>query len=371
MEHVDKVVFEKALLPSGSAIGVATLNSEKTLNALDLEMIERLYEKLIAWQSDPDIVCVFLQGSGDKAFCAGGDVIRLYEASANYGEDLPSAAGQEFFTKEYRLDYLIHTYKKIIVVWGDGIIMGGGLGLISGASHRVVTERTRMSMPEVTIGLYPDVGATWFLSNMPEGVGEFLGLTGADMNAEDALFTGLADFCVSSDRKSDLLTALCKLDWSEDPTVDRVLVDRAIAKLSLPSTSKSNVEKNLTFIESLKKMPIQEKLQTIIEYAGPSEWLAKAAKKLKHGCPLSPFIVHEQIAQGKSMSLREVFKFELMLSSNALRLGHFKEGVRALLVDKDRQPRWNPASFSEVLREHIDEYFLSPWGEAAHPLEDL
>ncbi|MFW6346506.1 MAG: enoyl-CoA hydratase/isomerase family protein, partial [Halomonas sp.] len=185
------VIFDERPTACGGCIGVATLNTPRSLNSLSLEMARQLEAKLDAWAVDRNIVAVWLEGSGEKAFCAGGDVVALYRALTEEGENRGSGRDSElpgtYFTVEYRLDYRIHTYPKPVMVWADGIVMGGGLGLTAGASHRIVTETTLIAMPEITIGLYPDIGASWFLNRMPTGVGAYLGLTGAQLNARDAL----------------------------------------------------------------------------------------------------------------------------------------------------------------------------------------
>ncbi|EWG99884.1 hypothetical protein Q427_22465 [Halomonas sp. BC04] len=177
------VIFDERPTRDGGRIGVATLNAPKSLNALTLTMAQQLMAKLDAWAVDRSIVAVWLEGAGEKAFCAGGDVVALYrsmtEEGENRGSGRDSVFAETYFTTEYRLDYRIHTYPKPILLWGDGIIMGGGLGLTAGASHRIVTETTRIAMPEITIGLYPDIGASWFLNRMPPGIGAYLGITGA------------------------------------------------------------------------------------------------------------------------------------------------------------------------------------------------
>src|SRR5690625_3226254 len=185
------VIFDELPTPDGGRIGIARLNSPKSLNALSLEMARQLDAKLQAWAVDSSVVAVWLEGVGDRAFCAGGDVVALYRSIVEE-EERRTAAGETrfdetYFTIEYQLDYRIHTYPKPILVWGNGIVMGGGMGLMVGASRRLVTETTLLAMPEVTIGLYPDIGASWFLNKMPLGIGAYLGLTGAQLNARDAL----------------------------------------------------------------------------------------------------------------------------------------------------------------------------------------
>ncbi|MGL5358870.1 MAG: enoyl-CoA hydratase/isomerase family protein, partial [Shewanella sp.] len=213
---LQKVAFQTLATASGKLIGIATLNVESALNALDLDMVRKLSQQLTLWQHDPLIAAVVLDGSGDRAFCAGGDVRALYQASMTKPGELSQAA-EVFFTEEYRLDYLLHTYGKPVLVWGDGIVMGGGLGLMAGASHRVVTETSRIAMPEVTIGLYPDVGGSYFLNRMPGKLGLFLGLSAYQLNAADACYVGLADHYLNRDDKELMFDAMATLDWVDSP----------------------------------------------------------------------------------------------------------------------------------------------------------
>ncbi|MGK0269204.1 MAG: enoyl-CoA hydratase/carnithine racemase, partial [Paraglaciecola sp.] len=205
------VIFDELTTECGFKIGQATLTKPASLNALDLQMINLLTPQLEKWQQDPKIAMVFLEGSGERAFCAGGDIVSMYQSMQEPVSDKEksdtenSYALQNFFTQEYQLDYLIHTFSKPILVWGNGIIMGGGLGLMSGGSHRVVTETSRIAMPEISIGLYPDVGGSYFLNKMPAGCGLFLGLTGAFINASDALYSNLADYFVPHNAKEAFL----------------------------------------------------------------------------------------------------------------------------------------------------------------------
>ncbi|MEH6607186.1 MAG: enoyl-CoA hydratase/isomerase family protein [Pseudomonadales bacterium] len=363
------VLFEERQAGS-KKIAIATLNVEKTLNSLSLAMVELLTPQLQAWADDDAVACVFLQGAGDKAFCAGGDVVALHNGSAAYGEELPSSYCTEFFEQEYRLDYLIHTYAKPLIVWANGIVMGGGLGLMSGASHRVVTESTRMAMPEITIGLYPDVGGTWFLNRAPGRSGLFLGLTGANINASDAIFIGYADRLIKHDQKSALLDALVDTDWAADSAGN--LVDHLLARFEASfdgDKPADNVAQHMDWINTVTQGDdLLGIIEAITSYSGDDSWCQRAARTLASGCPVTPFLVWEQLARGKDMTLADVFRMELTMSSNCARLGHFKEGVRALLVDKDRSPQFVPASFAEVTPAMVEAHFEM---SDVNPLSDL
>lgn len=363
------VLFEVRSTPSGKAVGIATLNAERSLNSLTLEMIDLLQDQFTAWEADAGIACVFLQGSGDKAFCAGGDVVALHAGSAAYGQDLPNQGAIEFFTREYRLDHHIHVYTKPVVVWGNGIVMGGGLGLMSGASHRVVTEHTRMAMPEVTIGLYPDVGGSWFLNRAPGRTGLFLGLTGASFNAADAKFVGLADRFVAHAQKDALLDALANLSF-DDPQAEVSALLHRFETDTLAAQPAANVQPHFDAIQALTDADsVPQLYDSITAYAGDDPWLGKAVAGLKNGCPMTPYLVQEQLRRTRHLSLADVFRLELIMSANCAKQGHFKEGVRALLIDKDRNPQWTPATVAEVTAAQVAAFFEAPWTQ--HPLADL
>ena len=364
------VLFEEREGAAGKKIGVATLNAERSLNSLTLEMIDLLQEKLTAWEQDSSIACVFLQGSGEKAFCAGGDVVALHAGSAAYGEDLPNQGAVDFFTREYQVDYHIHVYNKPFIVWGNGIVMGGGLGLMSGASHRVVTESTRMAMPEVTIGLYPDVGGSWFLNRAPGRTGLFLGLTGASFNAADAKFVGLADRFVPNAQKEAVLSALAETDLSDHAAAKISKVLHAFERDNLEAQPAGNVQSHYDLIQEVTDADsIPELFASITSYEGDDKWMSKAAAGLAGGCPMTPYLVQQQLERTKHLSLADVFRLELTMSTNCARLGHFKEGVRALLIDKDRNPQWTPSKVEDVTEAQVEAFFDEPWD--THPLANL
>jgi enoyl-CoA hydratase/carnithine racemase len=205
MEELLMAAIEFEVLGAATGqVGRATLNVEATLNSLTLDMVDLLQAQLDNWAQDDSIAAVFVDAAGEKAFCAGGDVQALH-ASAVATPGGPCEYAEDFFTREYRMNYSLHTYPKPLICWGHGIVMGGGLGVMAGCSHRIVTERTRIAMPEVTIALFPDVGGSWFLNHAPGSSGEFLALTGASINAADAIYIGLADRFIASEHKDAVL----------------------------------------------------------------------------------------------------------------------------------------------------------------------
>ena len=360
------VRLEERAAGGGKRVAIATLDAPKSLHALTLEMIRLLDAALRRWDADPAIACVVLQSSTDKAFCAGGDVRGLRDAILAEPGVTPNPAAQAFFSEEYRLDHRIHTYAKPLLVWGGGIVMGGGLGLMAGASHRVVSESTRIAMPEISIGLFPDVGGSWFLPRMPRRAGLFLGLTGAPLNAADALFTGLADYFILQRDRQRVVDALCEADWQSTVdaglTMDRVLRGLAASNEALPA---SEVRTHFDAIQAMTaSRELADVTHAIRGYDGEAPWLQRAAKALASGSPSSAALVWAVLRRARHLSLADVFRMELIVALRCCAQGDFAEGVRALLIDKDNAPQWQPVTSDSTAR-----CFVAPW--VRHPLADL
>lgn len=366
------VVFETTPAQNGSLIGFATLNAPKSLNALNFEMIKLLEPQLKAWAEDNSIAMIILKGAGEKAFCAGGDVVSLHNAMKS-GE--PANLIEDFFSQEYRLDHLIHCYEKPILVWGNGIVMGGGLGLMAGASHRVVTETSRIAMPEITIGLYPDVGGSYFLHKMPEHVGLFLGLTAASINCDDAVYVSLADHFVKADKYQQLINKLVDINWGKTASLNHDKLTNLLTELDNLSgrMPQGNVKANLATIQRLGEFTsLQGKVDYVLAIDTDDKWLNRAQKSLKHGCPLSCALVERQLANSKGKSLGECFQMELGMSVRCGEVGEFQEGVRALLIDKDGAPNWQFKSIVELPAELVESFFTPRrWTADSHPLKQL
>jgi enoyl-CoA hydratase/carnithine racemase len=373
------VLFKELQSKLGQKIGVATLNSEKSLNSLSLEMVNLLMPQLLAWQADSSIAMVMLEGAGEKAFCAGGDIVQLYNATVAAGQGNYTAEVEEFFTQEYQLDYLIHTYSKPILLWGHGIVMGGGLGLFAGASHRVVTEKSRIAMPEITIGLYPDVGGTYFLNQMPPGCGLFLGLTGASINATDAKFVNLADYFVTSEHKKYLLEQLLLVHWQGSAKDNHKKLSDLLAKFENESEQQdnnlipaANLERFIPLLAEIDNCKnVEEAVTCIQKQKSDDKWFNKAQKALSHGSALSAHIIKRQLSLGKNLSIENCFRLELGLSVQCAAIGEFTEGVRALLIDKDNNPKWQFDTVKQVDKTMVDRIFTSPWSVKSHPLVNL
>jgi len=377
------VVFEELTAANGRRIGVATLASEKTLHAISLEMVKLLTPQLRQWQADPDVAMVILQAQGEKAFCAGGDLQHLYRAMREHHAALDrddirgNRYAAEFFEHEYRLDYLIHSFAKPILCWGHGIVMGGGIGLMAGCSHRVVTEKSRLAMPEITIGLYPDVGGSWFLARMPGKTGVFLALTGANLNANDALFAGLADYRVAHASKAAVIDALLSQDWGQGR--DAELVDRVLAAAQEASTSDgatsfapSNLRGHFDQIEALCRKPsLPEIVEGILALQTEDPWLLKAIATLRAGSPGSAWLGYALQKRVRHLSLAQVFRLEFVVSLHCAARPDFVEGIRALIIEKDQKPQWQPARLADATPQWVEGFFADPWPAAQHPLADL
>jgi len=355
----------------GARIGIATLDSPKALNALTLPMIEMLDKQLREWACDPGVVCVLLRGNGAKAFCAGGDVRGLVNACREHPGSVPPLAAR-FFAAEYRLDYRLHTYPKPLLCWGHGHVLGGGMGLLQGASVRIVTPSSRLAMPEISIGLYPDVGASWFLARLPGKLGLFLGLTGAPINARDALDLDLADRFLGEQQQEALIEELLQLNWQEQ------------TRLQLNSLLKAEQHRACAQLPEAQWLPRRAVIDEVLDVADPvAAWralcglrrhadpvLAEAGKRLHDGCPLTGHLVWEQIRRARHLSLAQVLQMEYAMSLNCCRHPEFSEGVRARLLDKDNQPRWHWPDIAQVPAAVVEAHFSKAW-EGRHPLADL
>ncbi len=362
-------------------VGVLTLDAPRSLNSLTLEMLEGLKSNLTRWESDDRISCLFLQGAGEKAFCAGGDVRRLCDAiiknpkknSLEKSKDFlaPYAPCIDFFSKEYQVDYSIHRYPKPIIVWGDGIVMGGGIGLFAGATHRVVTEKSRLAMPEIAIGLFPDVGGSWFLNRLPHGWGLYLAMTGTRINGSDALYLGMTDYFLPSKGRSDVIGSLQSTPWTQNPSENHKLVQKLLAKFSSKPDESLFSRYNSNASSLAKTKSVIEYRHLLAEMAKNDNWFTTALKNLDEGSPSSAHIIFEQLRRTQNASLEEVFRSELNLAIQCCRRPDFTEGVRALLVDKDQNPKWSPARLSEISKEWVDGHFESLWSDEKHPLKNF
>ena len=361
-------------------VGLITLNRPKALNALSLSMVEALLATLQAWRDDPAVFAVAIRGSNKVGrpgtpealfggFCAGGD-IRFFHQAALAGDP----ALDDFFTLEYTLNHLIHNYPKPYIAFMDGVVMGGGMGISQGGSVRIVTERTKMAMPETGIGLFPDVGGGYFLSRCPGHVGEYLALTGDTITGEQAVAWGLADVCVPSETLPTLWAAL--QSHASRESLEQWIATDLIAKYA--ASTRASDEFNAKEYAAFGLGSIGS-IVAALEASGTKTARAMAAT-LRHRSPLMLHVVLEQIRRARTMTLADDLRMERDLVQHCFYTAHLDrsgvasetvEGIRALAIDKDFKPIWNPARIDAVRPEMVAPFFVSPWPAGTHPLKDL
>ena len=365
------VLFDTLPTADGKRFGVATLNSPASLNSLSVDMVRLLTPQLREWAQDPSVAGVLLQAAGEKAFCAGGDLRQLYQTLRDCGDQRNEYA-ERFFGEEYELDDLIHNFPKPFLCWGHGIVMGGGVGLMVGASHRVVTEGSRVAMPEINIGLYPDVGGSWFVRRAPGRTGLFLALTAAQVNGSDAIFAGWADVLVPHARKAQVLDCIAAHAWTGDADADRAALSRILAQAGKGAERPaSKLREHYDTIEALMAgddlLDIANRLRTL---QTEDAWLQGAAKAFTKGAPSSIALTWALWQRVPRMSLAEVFRLEYWASLGFCAHHDFAEGIRAVLVDKDRNPQWQPATLEDITPAFVADH-LRPRGEMAPELVPL
>ena len=354
-------------------VGLITLNRAKALNALSLDMVRSITHVLSVWQNDPRVQVVAMRGMGKEsafgAFCAGGD-IRFFHQAALAGD--PRL--EDFFTEEYRLNHLIHHYPKPCIVFMDGIVMGGGMGLAQGAKLRIATERTKMAMPETMIGLFPDVGGGYFLSRCQGALGEYLGLTGQMLNGAEAVFAGLADVLCDSSQLNVLWTQLPNVDWAQ-PVEALKNFTSPFAKATQAAQVATPVWWSSDVNHAFEAADVQG-IAKLLQATGHTQALDSLHKR----SPLMLAVTLEQIRKARHMNLSDELRMERDMVRHSFHPQHLNrtpsqsdtvEGIRALAVDKDHAPHWSLAHIEEVTPEMVTPFFTSPWPAAAHPLRDL
>jgi len=361
-------------------IGLITLNRPKALNALSLPMVQSLLATLLVWRDDPAVFAVAIRGSNKVGrpgspealfggFCAGGDIRFFHQAAL-----ASDPALETFFTDEYTLNHLIHNYPKPYVAFMDGIVMGGGMGISQGASLRIVTEHTKMAMPETGIGLFPDVGGGYFLSRCPGNVGEYLALTGNTIGGDQAVAWDLADVCVRADRLPALWDAL-QTQGSPAALQDWIAIN-IVAPHAYSTRATEQFDEKLLGAFGLGSIA---SIVSALEAQGTKPARAVAAT-LRHRSPLMLHVVLEQVRRARSMSLANDLRMERDLVQHCFYTAHLErsgatsetvEGIRALAVDKDFKPAWNPARIEDVTPDMVEPFFVSPWAADAHPLRNL
>lgn len=358
--NADPVLFEERDAGNGFRVGFATLNRPRQLNALNLVMCQLMLDRFRRWQSDESIAAVVLQGAGEKGFCAGGDVADLIR-QVRAGGPARFTTGDAFFEVEYQLDFLIHTYRKPFVAYAQGVCFGGGVGLLAGASHRVLSENAKLAMPEIHIGLFPDVAGGFFLNRVPGGIGKVLALTGLHMNVADGIFAGLADTFVPLELRDDLWRDLLARPWSGDPVRDREQVSLlmlAYGRRNALGLPESNLRQYFDALRVISAMPTATGIRdSLLAAAHEDPWFETPARSLADGSPTAAHVSLAYLERCRQRSLAEVLDIDLALARQCLRRGDFSEGVRALLIDKDKKPVWSPARFDEVDPKAVAAHF--------------
>jgi enoyl-CoA hydratase len=335
-------------------VGTVLLNRPQALNAFTLGMYRRLEPRLREWAADPAIRAVLIEGAGDRAFCAGGDVRAVYEAGKGISgaRDFTSV----FFAEEYRIILGIHCYPKPYVALIDGITMGGGAGVSVNGAYRVATEKTMFAMPETGIGLFPDVGATRFLNLCPGRIGRYLGLTGARLGAADALYCGFATHFVPREHLAALKTALFSTVWETDRERTQVeeLIGRFAADPGPPLAARRGV------IDRCFAGDTMEAILTALDAeTGDAAWAAETRAALLVKSPTSLRMTLRQLILGRDMDLAAALKLEYRMTQHVMAAHDFYEGIRAVLIDKDQRPRWRPPTLAEVDEAMTAGYFAS------------
>ncbi|AVE03942.1 crotonase [Pseudomonas palleroniana] len=333
-------------------IGHLTLNRPAGLNAITLNMVRRLTAQLQAWADDPQVFAVVLRGAGEKAFCAGGDIRSLYDSFKN-GDTLH----QDFFVEEYALDLAVHHYRKPVLALMDGFVLGGGMGLVQGADLRVVTERSRLAMPEVAIGYFPDVGGSYFLSRIPGELGIYLGVTGVQIRAADALYCGLADWHLDSAHLAELDQKLDHLQWHDSPLKDLQGVLARLAVQQLPDPPLATLRPAIDHFFALPDVPSMVEQLQAVTVANSREWALTTANLMQTRSPLAMAVTLQMLRRGRHLPLEQCFALELHLDRQWFERGDLIEGVRALIIDKDKTPRWNPPTLDDLDSRHVESFF--------------
>jgi enoyl-CoA hydratase/carnithine racemase len=348
-------------------IGHITLNRPAALNALSHSMIKTLHAKLLEWERDKNIYAVVMRGAGEKAFCAGGDIRAVYDSVTNGGD-----LHQNFFVDEYEFDYYLHKYCKPFIALIDGVVMGGGVGLAMAAQLRVVGDKTKFAMPETNIGFFPDVGATYFLSRLLGSLGEYLGITGAQLKAADCLYAGIGDVYLTPEQWKTLDVQLDNIEWGDDKRWTLVRTIKMIGASSLPDApmAKQHDAVNEHFSKpTLQAVAESLKNETHAEY---KEWASNTLAAMQKRSPTMMAVTLEQIRKGRKLDdLADAFRLELAMLQPCFAHGDFSEGIRALIVDKDHAPKWNPPTIEEVKAESVKKFFAPTWHPDEHPLAGL
>ncbi|WP_454825269.1 enoyl-CoA hydratase/isomerase family protein [Paraburkholderia xenovorans] len=354
-------------------IGFIELERPKALNALSTGMIRAIHAALDQWRENPDVLAVVVRSQHPRAFCAGGDVRFLYETAQRGEHD----ARDTFFIEEYRLNHAIFTYPKPYIALMNGVVMGGGMGISQGAHRtgglRVVTDSTRMAMPETRIGLFPDVGASWFLARTPGAIGRYLAVTGETIDAADALYAGLADTYIEDAALPALVDTLRSELFERGADVVACIEREALAHQVVPRPEASLLANARALIDRHFALPDVARILASLESERNGEaadWAEQMIAILRERSPLSMAVSLEVVTRAEG-SMADVLRCDLDLTRSSFLHGDTIEGIRARIIDKDNAPRWRFARIEDVSAAEVGKMFESPWPASEHPLRDL
>ena len=347
--------------------GIIILDRPKALNSLSLAMVRAITTALLAWREDSGVDAIVIRSSSDKAFCAGGDIRFFYDAGRNTPQG-GSALLEDFFSEEYALNHLIHFYPKPYIALMEGVVMGGGMGVSQGGPDcrvRIVTDKTKMAMPEVNIGLFPDVGGSYFLPRAPGRVGYYLGLTGLTIGAADALYAGLADHYVPQAEMPALQALIAATEGAalRDAIAAFAAPFRASVGPAMLETERAAIDRHF----SAGSVPaISASLA-----ADEGAFAQHALKAMATRSPLMMCVTHELLQRGGALDVADCLRMERTLVRHNFEDGEVLEGVRALVIDKDNAPKWTPSSLDGVTGDMVQRFFTPVWPAHAHPLRHL
>ncbi|MFM0228221.1 enoyl-CoA hydratase/isomerase family protein [Paraburkholderia dipogonis] len=356
-------------------IGFIELERPKALNALSTGMIRAMHAALDQWREDPDVLAVVVRSQHPRAFCAGGDIRFLYE-SAQRGEH---DARDTFFIEEYRLNHAIFTYPKPYIALMNGVVMGGGMGISQGAHRtgglRVVTGSIKMAMPETRIGLFPDVGAGWFLARTPGAIGRYLAVTGETIGAADALYAGLADTYIDDAALPALVDTLRGERFERGAEVVACVERGTLAHQVVPRPEASSLANTRALIDRHFALPDVARILASLESerdggGDAADWAEQMIAVLRERSPLSMAVSLEVVTRAEG-SMADVLRSDLDLTRSSFLHGDTIEGIRARIIDKDNAPRWRFARIEDVNAAEVEKMFESPWPANEHPLRDL
>ena len=346
------------LIGRKGGVGTVLLNRPQALNAFTLGMYRRFDPALRAWADDRQIHAVLIEGAGDRAFCAGGDVRAVYEAGKGISGD--PCFTSVFFAEEYRIISFIHHYPKPYVAIIDGITMGGGAGVSVNGAYRVATERTMFAMPETGIGLFPDVGAARFLNLCPGQIGRYLGLTGARLGPADALYCRFATHFVPHERVPELREVLTGIAWQDSK--ERSQVEAVLGHFTADPGPPPLAARRAVIDRCFAGDSIEAILDALQSETGDPQWAAETRALLLTKSPTSLRITLRQLVLGQGLDLEEALRLEYRMTQHVMAAHDFYEGVRAALIDKDQKPHWRPGSLPEI-DERAAEVYFAPLGD--------